>query len=134
MAITASYAYVRAREVVDALAQDVPLTPRHSFGLVGMWEREGVGRVGIEWYYTDDNASKLIRSGPRASPTRLSAFSLNGCSGQCVCSSTARTSPTSARPASTRCSSSRGADGRWAVDAWAPLDGRNINGGVRLRF
>jgi outer membrane receptor protein involved in Fe transport len=28
----------------------------------------------------------------------------------------------------------RGLDGRWTVDAWAPLDGRNINGGVRLAF
>jgi iron complex outermembrane receptor protein len=26
------------------------------------------------------------------------------------------------------------ADGRWTVDAWAPLDGRVINGGVRLFF
>ena len=29
---------------------------------------------------------------------------------------------------------SRGVDGRWTVDAWAPLDGRVINGGVRLVF
>jgi iron complex outermembrane receptor protein len=28
----------------------------------------------------------------------------------------------------------RGIDGRWAVDAWAPLDGRNINGGVPVQF
>ena len=28
----------------------------------------------------------------------------------------------------------RGADGRWTVDAWAPLEGRNVNGGVRLQF
>ena len=28
----------------------------------------------------------------------------------------------------------RGVDGRWTVDAWAPLDGRNINGGVRIAF
>ncbi len=28
----------------------------------------------------------------------------------------------------------QGVDGRWTVDAWAPLDGRNINGGVRLIF
>ena len=28
----------------------------------------------------------------------------------------------------------RAADGRWTVDAWAPLEGRNINGGVRLQF
>ena len=28
----------------------------------------------------------------------------------------------------------RAADGRWTVDAWAPLDGRVINGGVRVAF
>jgi len=28
----------------------------------------------------------------------------------------------------------RAGDGRWTVDGWAPLEGRNINGGVRLRF
>jgi iron complex outermembrane receptor protein len=25
-------------------------------------------------------------------------------------------------------------DGRWLVDAWAPLDGRVVNGGLRLIF
>ena len=25
-------------------------------------------------------------------------------------------------------------DGRWTVDAWAPLDGRVINGGMRVTF
>ena len=25
-------------------------------------------------------------------------------------------------------------DGRWTVDAWAPLDGRVVNGGIRLAF
>ena len=25
-------------------------------------------------------------------------------------------------------------DGRWTVDAWAPLDGRVINGGLRVAF
>jgi iron complex outermembrane receptor protein len=28
----------------------------------------------------------------------------------------------------------RRADGRWTVDAWAPLDGRVINGGIRMAF
>ena len=27
-----------------------------------------------------------------------------------------------------------GADGRWTVDAWAPLDGRVLNGGLRVHF
>jgi iron complex outermembrane receptor protein len=29
---------------------------------------------------------------------------------------------------------SRAPDGRWTVDAWAPLEGRNVNGGIRLHF
>lgn len=29
---------------------------------------------------------------------------------------------------------SQAPDGRWTVDAWAPLEGRNVNGGVRVRF
>ena len=28
----------------------------------------------------------------------------------------------------------RAPDGRWTVDAWAPLEGRNVNGGLRVRF
>lgn len=50
--VTATYTYVQARKTVDAIKRDVPLTPRHSAGLVGMWEAEDVGRVDIEWYYT----------------------------------------------------------------------------------
>ena len=33
--VTATYTYVRARETVDAIERDVPLTPRHSAGIVG---------------------------------------------------------------------------------------------------
>ena len=28
----------------------------------------------------------------------------------------------------------RAADGRWTTDAWAPLEGRVVNGGVRITF
>jgi hypothetical protein len=28
----------------------------------------------------------------------------------------------------------RAPDGRWTVDAWAPLEGRNVNGGIRVTF
>ena len=28
----------------------------------------------------------------------------------------------------------RAPDGRWTVDAWAPLEGRTINGGIRVMF
>ena len=39
--VTATYTYVHAREIVDGVDEDVPLTPRHSAGIVGMWERGG---------------------------------------------------------------------------------------------
>ena len=29
---------------------------------------------------------------------------------------------------------SQNVDGRWTVDAWSPLDGRVVNGGVRLSW
>jgi iron complex outermembrane receptor protein len=42
---TATYTYVRSREHGDSGRQDVPLTPRHSAGFVGMWEEEERGRT-----------------------------------------------------------------------------------------
>jgi iron complex outermembrane receptor protein len=67
-ALTATYAFVRARESEGGRHRDVPLTPRHSAGVVGMWEREDVGRIGLEIYYT--GAQRLEgndRSGERGS-------------------------------------------------------------------
>src|SRR5947207_1728054 len=46
------------REKLDR--QLVPLTPEHTVGIVGTWEREAWGRIGIDAFYTgvqtlDDN-------------------------------------------------------------------------------
>ena len=133
--VTATYTYVRARETVNAVQQDVPLTPRHSAGLVGMWETEYVGRVGIEWYYTgtqslDENPYRTTSEpymilGLLAEKQfgRIRLF-VNG------------ENLTGVRQ--TRWDPlllpTRAVDGRWTVDAWAPLEGRNINGGLRVRF
>ena len=133
--MTATYTYVRARETVDAIEQDVPLTPRHSAGIVGMWEAEDVGRVGIEWYYTgrqslEENPYRAVSEpymilGLLAEKQfgRIRLF-VNG------------ENLTGVRQ--TRWDPlllpTRAVDGRWTVDAWAPLDGRNINGGLRVRF
>jgi iron complex outermembrane receptor protein len=133
--LTATYTYVRPRETIDAVEDDVPLTPRHSAGLVGMWEREDAGRVGLEWYYTgrqrlDENPYRAVSEpyvilGLLAEKQvgRIRLF-ING------------ENLTGVRQ--TRWDpllrSTRAADGRWTVDAWAPLEGRNINGGLRVRF
>jgi outer membrane receptor for ferrienterochelin and colicins len=133
--VTATYTYVQARETVNALQQDVPLTPRHSAGLVGMWEAENVGRVGIEWYYTgrqslEENPYRTLSEpymivGLLAERQfgRVRLF-VNGENLTGVRQT--RWDPL-LRP-------TQAADGRWTVDAWAPLEGRNINGGLRVRF
>jgi iron complex outermembrane receptor protein len=134
-ALTGTYTYVRAREEVDAVRQDVTLTPRHSAGLVGMWEREDVGRVGVEWYYTGVQRVEQNPFRERTEPYMILGalaerqfgrfrFFINGENLTGVRQS--EWNPL-LRP-------SRASDGRWTVDAWAPLEGRNVNGGVRLAF
>jgi iron complex outermembrane receptor protein len=134
-AVTGTYTYVRARETVGARQQEVPLTPAHSAGVVGMWEVEDVGRVGVEWYYTgrqtlDENPYRIVSRpymilGVLAEKQfgRIRLF-VNG------------ENLTDVRQ--TRWDpllrTTRAPDGRWTVDAWAPLEGRTINGGLRVRF
>jgi outer membrane receptor for ferrienterochelin and colicins len=137
LTLTANYAFVRAREFDETGFgfADVPLTPKHALGVVGMWEREGVGRVGLEWYYTGRQRLEANpfrgESEPYAlfglliervfGPVRLFVNGENlGNVRQTQWDPLIRAFP--------------GVDGRWTVDAWAPLDGRNVNGGIRVRF
>lgn len=39
------------RPGLPGVRREVPLTPRHSAGLIGAYEREEWGRIGIEAYY-----------------------------------------------------------------------------------
>jgi outer membrane receptor for ferrienterochelin and colicins len=135
-AVTATYAYVRARESEsDGLTLDAPLTPRHSAGVVGMWEREDVGRVGLEVYYT---GIQRLEANPHATESepyvivgllaerqfgRWRVF-VNG-------ENLTNVRQTRWQPL---LRSDQAPDGRWTVDAWAPLEGRNVNGGLRVRF
>ena len=134
-AVTASYTFVRSRELEDGRRLAAPLTPRHGAGIVAMWEEEKKGRIGLELYYTgrqrlEENPYRRV-SPPyvifgllaerRFGPVRafLNAENLTGVR-------QTRWDPL-LRP-------SRAPDGRWTVDAWAPLDGRVFNGGIRLEF
>ena len=134
LAITASYTYVRSREEIEDVVNDVALTPRHSIGLVMMAENED-GRIGLEVYYTgrqrlEENPYREMGDSyvivgllveRRVGPLRLF---VNGENLTDVRQS--RWDPL-LRP-------DRAIDGRWTVDAWAPVDGRVINGGVRVQF
>ena len=134
-AVTATYTYVHARDTIDGIARDVPQTPRHSSGIVGMWEEEDVGRVGVEWYYTGRQALEENPYRTVSEPYTiigvlverqlgLIRLFLNG-------ENLTGVRQTRWDPLLTP---SRAIDGRWTTDAWAPLDGRNVNGGIRLRF
>jgi iron complex outermembrane receptor protein len=115
--------------------RDVPLTPRQSASFTVMWEFEARGRLGFEGYYTGRQA---LDENPYRSTGRpyvlLGALAERklGRVGFFVNSENlldvrqTRDDPL-VLPA-------RRADGRWTVDAWAPLDGRVINGGVRVTF
>jgi iron complex outermembrane receptor protein len=134
-AVTGTYTYVRSRVAGRGGRVDVALTPRHSAGLVAMAESEETGRLGLEVYFTGrqrldvnpfrDESEPYVIVGLLAERRfgRLRLF-VNGENLTGVRQT--RWDPL-VRPA-------RAIDGRWTVDAWAPLDGRTINGGVRVRF
>jgi iron complex outermembrane receptor protein len=134
-ALTGTYTFVRSRERDRGAELESPLTPRHSAGVVGMWEKEDVGRIGVEVYYTGRQHLEVNPFADRSEPYvivgllaerqfgRLRLF-ING-------ENLSDVRQTKWHPFERP---SPGVDGRHTVDAWAPLEGRNINGGVRLRF
>jgi iron complex outermembrane receptor protein len=100
-----------------------------------MWEREDVGRVGFETYYT---GVQRLEADPFAE--RSHAYVIVGAlaerqfgawrlfvNGENLTGVRQTKWQPLVRP-------SRAVDGRWTVDAWAPLEGRNINGGLRVQF
>jgi iron complex outermembrane receptor protein len=100
-----------------------------------MWEKEETGRVGIEVFYTGKQA---LDENPFRDESRpywivgvlfekrvgIARLFLNL---ENVTNVRQTRYDSLVRPA-------RNFDGRWTVDAWAPLEGRLINGGVRVSF
>jgi outer membrane receptor for ferrienterochelin and colicins len=132
---TLSYTYVHSRQFEFGQRVDTPLTPRQSFGLVGMWEKDKVGRIGVESYYTGDQRLEDNPFRTESKPYVLFGFLAEHPIGpfklfvnmeNLTNVHQTRWDPL-LRP-------DRAIDGRWTVDAWAPLDGRVLNGGVRLKF
>jgi iron complex outermembrane receptor protein len=133
--VTASYTYVRSREFVAGQRLDVPLTPRQSYGIVAMWEKQAIGRIGLEGYYTglqrlEDNPYRT-----ESRPYFLVGFLAEKKVGRFRIFINAE-NLTNVRQThwDSLLRPTRGVDGGWTVDAWAPLDGRVFNGGVRLKF
>jgi len=133
--VNAVYGYVRAREYENAAFEDVPLTPRHTFTLLGGMEDEDFGRFVFEWFYT--GRQRLEANPFRDESVKFTTFGLLVekvfgkvrlfVNAEDLNNARQTQYDPLARP-------TQGSDGRWTVDAWAPLDGRNINGGIRVKF
>jgi outer membrane receptor for ferrienterochelin and colicins len=135
--VTGSYVYVDATEpdLTGAGRRAVPLTPKHTAGIVGMWEKHNVGRVGVELYYTgrqdlEDNPYRSVSKpyvvlGVLAEKVfgKVSVF-INAENIGDVRQS--RYDP--------MLLPGRAPEGAWTVDAWAPTDGFIVNGGIRVKF
>lgn len=134
-ALVVSYMYVRSRESEVGRRVDVSLTPRHSAGLVAMWESEGEGRLSAEVFYTGrqrlDNNLYRNESKPywffgMLAERRIGRFRVFVNAENLTDVRQTRFDPL-VRP-------HRDVDGRWTVDAWAPVEGRVLNGGMRVEF
>jgi iron complex outermembrane receptor protein len=135
--VTGSYVYTDAREPGEEGAGHrlVSLTPRHSAGLVAMWEQHDRGRIGLEAYYTgiqalDDNPWRR-RSRPYLEVGALGEIVLGRVSLFLNLENILNVRQSGYNPMLRR---RRADDGQWTVDAWAPLEGFVVNGGVRLKF
>ena len=111
------------------------MTPRHSAGLVGTWERKKVARIGVEAYYT---GTQRLGDNPyrtESKPYVLFGFLVEKRLGRLKAYINAEdlgnVRQTKYDPL---LRPTRGPDGRWTTDAWAPLDGQVFNGGVRANF
>ena len=133
--VTGTYTYAYSLEGVGIERADVPLTPRHSAGLTAMWEHEDRGRIGVECFltgrqrlednpYRSESAAYVLFGGlveRRIGKLRVFVNAEN----------LANVRQTDWSPL---LRSARAVDGRWTVDSWAPLDGRVINAGIRVKF
>jgi outer membrane receptor for ferrienterochelin and colicins len=119
----------------DGGRREVPLNPRHSASL-DLLKEIGPARIGFEVFYTgrqalEDNPFR-DRGFPHVLFGGLIDWGIFGSSRAYInVENLGDVRQTLTHPL---VRPERGVGGRWTVDAWAPLEGRTVNGGIRLRF
>ena len=135
--VSANYMYLQADEPkLNGLGSTaVPLTPKHSAGVVAMWERHGSGRVGLELYYTGkqslENNPYRMQSDPYLHIGLLGELVMGRFSVFINLENLLNVRQTRK---DSLLLPARSPVGLWTVDAWAPLEGFIANVGFRLRI
>jgi iron complex outermembrane receptor protein len=134
---TGTHVYTHSTEGVPAGGgrRAVPLTPRHTIGVVGAWESEDRGRFGVEVYYTGQQSLDENPYRSESEPYWILGFLVERRFGPArffvnfenVLDARQTLHDPLVLPTQTL-------EGEWLTDVWAPLDGRTLNGGVRLMF
>lgn len=133
--VTATHAWIRSTEPDPERGgrREAALVPRHAAGVVGTWEDEGKARVGVELYYTGRQALEDDPYRAESRPYLVAGLLVERRVGRARVFLNAENLGDARQ---TRWDPlllpARSAEGRWTTDAWAPLEGRTLNGGVRL--
>ena len=133
----ATHGWTRSTEydADELMRRTVPLTPAHAGSLNAIWEGEDWGRFGIEMYFIgrqalDENPYRRT-SRPHVLLGALTERRFGGLRLFLNAENLLDVRQTKYDPLTL---SRPRRDGRWTVDAWAPLEGRVINGGLRVAF
>ena len=135
--LTMNYTYTRSTEPAPEGGdrRDVALTPRHSVGVVGIFEQEQRLRMGFELYYTGRQA---LDDNPYRQNSRpyviLGALLERHIGPARLFVNVENITDVRQTKYDRLVLPERAPDGRWTTDAWAPLEGRVVNGGVRFSF
>lgn len=135
--ITGSYLYIDSSEPneLGTGRQDVALTPKHSAGLVAMWERHGEFRLGLETYYTGkqrvaDNPFRTV-SDPYLDVGILGEKTFGKVSLFINAENILNVRQTRKEPL---VRPERTPNGQWTTGIWSRNDGFIVNGGVRVKL
>jgi outer membrane receptor for ferrienterochelin and colicins len=133
----ATHAWTRSSEydADEEMRRAVPLTPSHAGSLNAIWEGDDWGRFGIEMYFVgrqglDENPYRHV-SRPHLLLGALAERRFGRLRVFLNAENLLDVRQTKYDPLTLR---SPRRDGRWTVDAWAPLEGRVVNGGLRVAF
>jgi outer membrane receptor protein involved in Fe transport len=135
--VTGSYLYLDASEPAGSLPgyRTVPLTPRHSAGIVAMWEDHDRGRVGLELYYT---GTQSLEDNPYRNESE--PYLHIGLLGEIVLGryrlflNLENLLDVRQSKEDSLVRQDRAPNGLWTVDAWQPLEGFIANAGIRINL